>query len=101
MERIAGPANLPERLPVIGGLSRELGKRRGLTRLDEIEPLAARDPDVAKIVDRFASAGVSVLGALASPRRNIGSRYWGNDAESATSRCRVTSLLLPHVTKAC
>ena len=72
MQRVAGPSRLPLRLPVLPRLQRELEHRRGLTTLDEVEPLAARERQVATVVDSLSQAGVRVLGGLASPRRSIG-----------------------------
>lgn len=72
MQRVAGPSQLPFQLPVLPRLQRELEHRRGLTTLAEIEPLAARERQVAELVDALAEAGVRVVGGLASPRRSIG-----------------------------
>ncbi len=72
MQRVAGPGDLPLRLPLLPQLQRELEHRRGLTTLAEIEPLAARERSVAEVVDGLSAAGVRVVGGLASPRRSIG-----------------------------
>ena len=72
MQRVAGPQELPLRLPLLPRLQRELEEQRGLTGLQDIEPLAARHEQIASVVDQLSEAGVRVVGGLASPRRSIG-----------------------------
>ncbi len=73
LERIAGPASLPEELPSLPVLHRELALQRGLTRLVFLAPLARESEAVGELLNRLDSAGVRVVGDLATPRRRIGS----------------------------
>lgn len=73
LERIAGPPELPIRLPVIPELERFLDHRQHkLTPLYRLEPLAASSPDVSYLIHLLSASGVEVLGKLASPRRHLG-----------------------------
>jgi serine phosphatase RsbU (regulator of sigma subunit) len=72
IERVAGPAFLPQSLPQVGWLFDRLARRRGLTRIEELEPIAGRREDVAEVVDQLSHAGVAAIGGLASARRQIG-----------------------------
>jgi serine phosphatase RsbU (regulator of sigma subunit) len=72
IERVAGPEFLPQSLPQVGWLFDRLARRRGLTRIEELEPIADRREDVAQIVDQLSLAGVRAIGGLASARRQIG-----------------------------
>ncbi|MDH3253510.1 MAG: SpoIIE family protein phosphatase [Acidobacteriota bacterium] len=72
IERVAGPDVLPEKLPQLPWLFDRLARRRGLTRVEELESLAGSRDDVADFVDVLSRAGVRVIGGLASARRRIG-----------------------------
>lgn len=72
LERVAGPARLPARLPRLPELQRFLRRRERLTRLDRLAPLAARSPEVAELTAELAGEGVEAIGELASRRRHIG-----------------------------
>jgi serine phosphatase RsbU (regulator of sigma subunit) len=72
IERVAGPEFLPQSLPQVSWLFDRLARRRGLTRIEELEPIAGRREDVARVVDELALAGVRLIGGLSSARRPIG-----------------------------
>jgi sigma-B regulation protein RsbU (phosphoserine phosphatase) len=72
IERVAGPEFLPKSLPQVSWLFDRLARRRGLTRIEELEPIAGRREDVARVVDELALAGVRLIGGLSSARRPIG-----------------------------
>ncbi len=72
LERIAGPEELPIRLPVLPELQRYLAKRRGVRRLDQMGSLPLRSPEVAQLVEDLAREGVEAVADLASRRRHIG-----------------------------
>jgi serine phosphatase RsbU (regulator of sigma subunit) len=71
LEREAGPARLPERLPMLPQLHDALAKRRGLTVIDEIEPWVDSS-DLGLLIDELTEAGAQVIGDLTTPRRHIG-----------------------------
>ncbi len=72
LERVAGPASLPAELPRLPELQKELAMQRGLMRLVFLAPLANESEEVSDLLGRLESAGVRVLGNLATPRRQIG-----------------------------
>ena len=71
-ERVAGPANLPLRLPLIQGFYRQVQSYTSLTRLEDLTSLRLSTPAVRQLVDTLSEEGVEVLGDLASSRRRIG-----------------------------
>lgn len=72
LERVAGPASLPDRLPALPLLHRELALQKGLTRLVFLAPLARESAEVGELLGTLETAGVRVVGDLATPRRRIG-----------------------------
>jgi serine phosphatase RsbU (regulator of sigma subunit) len=72
LERVAGPSNLPPFLPLLPALHQHLESHKGLVQLEDLEPLAARSPILAKLLDALKAAEVRVIGDLASPRRRVG-----------------------------
>ncbi len=72
LEQVAGPASLPKELPSLPVVHRELAAHRGLTRLVFLSPLARESEEVAGLLSTLESAGVRVVGDLATPRRLIG-----------------------------
>ncbi len=72
LERVAGPERLPERLPLLTELHDKMAGRRGLTVIEELEPMAADFPELGPLIDRLTDAGAQVLGDLTTPRRRIG-----------------------------
>lgn len=72
LERAAGPAELPESLPVLPELERHLQRRGKLTRLDQLGALPLRSREVARLVEQLLEEGVEAIGNLASRRRHIG-----------------------------
>ncbi len=72
LERVAGPEQLPETLPVLPELERHLQRRGKLTRLDQLGALPLRSREVATLVEQLAAERVEFFGNLASRRRHIG-----------------------------
>ncbi|MDX1643912.1 MAG: SpoIIE family protein phosphatase [Thermoanaerobaculia bacterium] len=72
LKRVAGPASLPDELPSLPVLHRELTLQRGLTRLVFLAPLARESEAVGELLTRLDRVGVRVVGDLATPRRRIG-----------------------------
>ncbi len=72
LERAAGPERLPERLPLLAELHEPLARRRGLTVIEELEPMTADAPDLGLLIDRLSEAGAQVIGDLTTERRRIG-----------------------------
>ncbi|MEE9561746.1 MAG: SpoIIE family protein phosphatase, partial [Thermoanaerobaculia bacterium] len=72
LERVAGPSNLPPFLPLLPALHQHLDSHKGLVRLEDLEPLAARSPILANLLDALSAADVRMVGDLASPRRRVG-----------------------------
>ena len=72
LERAAGPEALPERLPLLPEMHDSLAERRGLTVLDELEPMAADVPEIGHLIDRLSAADAQVIGDLTTSRRRIG-----------------------------
>ena len=72
VERVAGPEDLPERLPVVEDVWEELSRQRGLTRLSSLRQLVIKSGLKPNTVDRLAAAGVELVGELATSRRQIG-----------------------------
>lgn len=72
LEQVAGPASLPEALPRLPVLHRELALQKGLTRLVFLAPLGRESEAVGQLLSRLETAGVRVIGDLATPRRTIG-----------------------------
>ena len=72
LERIAGPLDLPTRLPLLPDLQRYLGKRRGVRRLDQMGALSVRYPEVGLLVEQLTEHGVESIADMASRRRHIG-----------------------------
>lgn len=72
LERVAGPASLPERLPELAILRDHLQRRGGILRSDQLASLEMLSPEVEEVNHRLEGAGVEFVGVLASPRRSIG-----------------------------
>lgn len=72
LDRVAGPEDLPIRLPVLPALQRFLDKRRGVRRLDQLGALPLRSPEVATLVADLGREGVAAVADLASRRRHLG-----------------------------
>ena len=72
LERVAGPDTLPENLALPRAFYRHLRRRATLARLDGLEFLRLRSPDVDQLARSLTALGVEVVGALASSRRRIG-----------------------------
>jgi serine phosphatase RsbU (regulator of sigma subunit) len=72
LEQVAGPASLPPELPRLPELQKELAMQRGLMRLVFLAPLGNESEEVGDLIGQLDSAGVRVLGNLATPRRQIG-----------------------------
>lgn len=71
-ERVAGPAALPAEIEMPEALERELNRRGGLTRLDDLNLLRLKAAAADKLAARLEEAGAEVLGVLASSRRRLG-----------------------------
>jgi serine phosphatase RsbU (regulator of sigma subunit) len=69
--REAGPERLPEQLPLLPEMHDSLVQRRGLTVIDELEPLAVNTADL-QLIDQLTVAGAQVIGDLTTRRRRIG-----------------------------
>lgn len=73
LRRVAGPVDLPQRLPMLPVLEHHLTqRRRSVRRLVDLEGLQTGSPELARWIHRLARRGVEVIGDLASPRRRIG-----------------------------
>ena len=70
--RQAGPATLPEELPIIGILHDQLKRQGSLVRLEELAPLRLLSPEVENLSSTLAEAGVELAGLLATTRRSVG-----------------------------
>lgn len=66
------PAALPATLEVPRALERELSRRGGLARLDDLNLLRLKAGAVDRLVGDLSEAGVRVLGVLASSRHRLG-----------------------------
>lgn len=74
-EQVAGtprPGGLPRVLEVPSALERDLHRRGGLARLDDLNLLRLRTTDVDRLAARFAEGGVEVMASLSSSRRRLG-----------------------------
>lgn len=72
LERVAGPANLPDSLPILPQLYEHLRAQPSLTKLEELGSLRVSSPAIDTFVGELEGAGVEVIGDLTSPRRNLG-----------------------------
>jgi serine phosphatase RsbU (regulator of sigma subunit) len=72
LEQVAGPASLPDELPFLPVVHRELAHQKGLTRLVFLAPLGNNSEEAAELINTLQNAGVRVVGDLATPRRRIG-----------------------------
>ncbi len=70
--RQAGPASLPEELPIIGILHDQLKRQGSLVRIDELAPLRLLSPEVDELATELAASGVELAGLLATTRRSVG-----------------------------
>ena len=72
LERVAGPASLPATLTLPPALFRHLRRRATLARLDALDFLRRRSPEIDELARSLTDLGVEVVAALASSRRRIG-----------------------------
>lgn len=72
LERVAGPPDLAERLPLPTTLIDHLNRRRTLVRLDDLAPLRLLAADVDSLSSDLARSGVEMIGLLATNRRTVG-----------------------------
>lgn len=72
LERVAGPDSLPESLLSIPELHQYIHRRRGLTLLEQLQPLALESAEIAGWSEQLERAGVELVADLATPRRSIG-----------------------------
>jgi serine phosphatase RsbU (regulator of sigma subunit) len=70
--RQAGPASLPEELPIIGILHDQLKRKGALVRIDELAPLRLLSPEVDRLSKSLSEADVELVGLLATTRRSVG-----------------------------
>jgi serine phosphatase RsbU (regulator of sigma subunit) len=70
--RQAGPASLPEELPIIGILHDQLKRKGALVRIDELAPLRLLSPEVDGLSRELSEADVELVGLLATTRRSVG-----------------------------
>jgi len=75
-ERVAEAAEtstgLPEAVEVPESLQKELSRRGGLARLDDLNLVRLKAGSVDRLVGELSDAGVQVLGVLASSRHRLG-----------------------------
>lgn len=69
--RFAGPGVLPEELPLVPALGRQLARSGRLARMADLES-AADTPAALELCRGLAAQGVELVGDLASPRRRVG-----------------------------
>lgn len=73
MERVVGPAELPERIAPAELLVEHLRRRGGgVARLDDLDLVRLRSPAVDRQVGELGALRVAVIGLLASSRRRLG-----------------------------
>lgn len=72
LQRVAGPSELPEELPVIGVLHDFLKQKGPLLRMDELAPIRLLSSDVDRLGCDLGTVGVEVVGLLATTRRSVG-----------------------------
>ncbi len=72
LERVAGPGALPERLPRLPVLHRHLKRHGSLLRLEGLAPLRLLSEPVDRMTEGLATAGVEMVGLLATRRRTVG-----------------------------
>ena len=72
LEQVASPSSLPATLALPRAFYRHLRRRATLARLDGLEFLRLRSPDVDQLARSLGALGVEVVAALASSRRRIG-----------------------------
>jgi serine phosphatase RsbU (regulator of sigma subunit) len=72
LSRVAGPEELPERLPSLNMVFDHLQRKGSLARLDELAPLRLISSAADQFGQELADAGVEVLGLVASTRRSVG-----------------------------
>jgi serine phosphatase RsbU (regulator of sigma subunit) len=70
--RQAGPADLPDELPIIGILHDQLKRQGSLVRLEDLAPLRLLSPAVERFASGLGAAGVELVGLLATTRRAVG-----------------------------
>jgi serine phosphatase RsbU (regulator of sigma subunit) len=70
--RVAGPEALPEELPSLRMVYDHLKREGSLVRIDGLAPLRLLSPEVERLGDQLAEAGVEVIGLVASSRRSVG-----------------------------
>lgn len=70
--RVAGPKVLPERLPGLPVLHRHLKRHGSLLRLEGLAPLRLLSEPVDRMTEGLSSAGVEMVGLLATRRRTVG-----------------------------
>jgi serine phosphatase RsbU (regulator of sigma subunit) len=70
--RQEGPADLAEELPIIGILHDQLKRQGSLVRLEDLAPLRLLSKDVESFASGLGSAGVELVGLLATTRRAVG-----------------------------
>ena len=71
-QRVAGPAELPIALDVPAALERELARRGGLARLDDLNLVRLKTAAADRLAAELADAGVEVMGLLSSSRGRLG-----------------------------
>ncbi len=72
LNRVAGPADLPESLPNLDMLAEHVKRRGGLVALDQLGALEMISPRVEELCRALREQGVKYIGTLASPRRYLG-----------------------------
>jgi serine phosphatase RsbU (regulator of sigma subunit) len=72
LRRVAGPQELPAEVPIIGILHDFLKSKGPLLRMDELAPIRLLSGDTDELGSRLSSAGVEVVGLLATTRRSVG-----------------------------
>lgn len=72
LQRMAGPTDLPDELPLLPKLQRFLESHRGVTRIDQLGMVEARAPEIRDLVRTMEDSGVEAIGDLASRRRWLG-----------------------------
>lgn len=72
LERVAGPASLPEKIPPNELVHRHLKRAGQMVRLEELAPLRLLSGEVDRLGGVLARSGVEVIGLLATSRRTVG-----------------------------
>lgn len=91
--RVAGPAELPIALEVPSALERELARRGGLARLDDLNLVRLKTAAADHLAAELADAGVEVMGMLSSSRGRLGVLLLGERSNQVAIEAEEIDLL--------